>query len=90
MAASSAGSLRCTCQLCSQRIGRNRNAKHPRYEPRAETWLAIVQYPHERECLFAPLAGFELQSTRIEGGILVAEVRLSVNLNALTIEQVWC
>ena len=46
------------------------------------------QYPHERECLFAPLTGFELQNTRVEGGVLVAEVRLSVNLNALTIEQV--
>ena len=48
----------------------------------------ISQYPQERECLFAPLTGFELQQTRVEEGVLVAEVRLSVNLNALTIEEV--
>jgi hypothetical protein len=46
------------------------------------------QYPHENECLFAPLTGIEVQSTRIEGAVLVIEARLSVNLNALTIEQV--
>ena len=48
----------------------------------------ISQYPHERECLFAPLTGFEVLQTRIDGRVLVVEVRLSVNLNALTIEQV--
>jgi hypothetical protein len=46
------------------------------------------QYPHENECLFAPLTGIEVQGTRIEGAVLVIEARLSVNLNALTIEQV--
>ena len=49
-------------------------------------WLS--QYPHERECLFGPLTGFELLGTRVEGRALVAKLRLSVNLNALTIEQV--
>ena len=48
----------------------------------------ISQYPHERECLFAPLTGIELLGTRIEGAVLVVEARLSINLNALTIEQV--
>jgi len=37
-------------------------------------WLS--QYPHEKECLFAPLTGFELQQTRVEGSVLIAEVRL--------------
>ena len=48
----------------------------------------ISQYPHEAECLFAPLTGIEVQSTRVDNSILVVEERLSVNLNALTIEQV--
>ena len=46
------------------------------------------QYPHEKECLFAPLTGLEVQDTRIDGSVLIVEARLSVNLNALTIEQV--
>ena len=46
------------------------------------------QYPHENECLFAPLTGIEVLGTRIDGAVLVIEARLSVNLNALTIEQV--
>ena len=45
------------------------------------------QYPHEEECLFAPLTGIEVQGTRIDGAALIIEARLSVNLNALTIEQ---
>jgi hypothetical protein len=48
----------------------------------------ISQYPHERECLFAPLTGLQLVRTRVEGGMLVAELRLNINLNALTLEQV--
>jgi len=44
--------------------------------------------PHEAECLFAPLAGLEVRSTRVEGRVLVVEVRANINLNALTIEQV--
>ena len=50
------------------------------------SWLS--QYPHEREILFGPLTGIELQGTRVEGAVVVVEARLSVNLNALTIEQV--
>eukprot|EP00966_Prymnesium_polylepis_P293171 6771400-Prymnesium_polylepis.1 len=50
------------------------------------SWLS--QYPHEKEILFAPLTGLEVQSTRVEGSVLVVSVALSVNLNALTIEQV--
>ena len=43
--------------------------------------------PHEQEILFGPLTGMQLMKTRVDGGSIVAEVRLSVNLNALTIEQ---
>jgi len=50
------------------------------------SWLS--QYPHEREILFGPLTGIEVQGTRVEGAVVVIEARLSVNLNALTIEQV--
>ena len=48
----------------------------------------ISQYPHEREILFAPLTGCEAASTRVEGSVLVVDVRLNVNLRARTIEQV--
>jgi hypothetical protein len=41
-----------------------------------------------QECLFAPLTGLELQSSRVEGSVLVIEARLSVNMAAATIEQV--
>ena len=50
------------------------------------SWLS--QYPHERECLFPPLTGLEVQYTRVEETVLVVGVRTSVNLNSLTIEQV--
>ena len=50
------------------------------------SWLS--QYPHEREILFAPLTGLEVQSTRVEGTVLIVSARLSVNLNAQTMEQV--
>ena len=49
-------------------------------------WLS--QYPHEAEILFAPLTSMELHSVRVDGGVLVYEVRLAVNLAAKTIEQV--
>jgi hypothetical protein len=48
----------------------------------------ISQYTEEAEVLFAPLTGIEVQTTRTEGSVLVVEARLSVNLNALTLEQV--
>ena len=50
------------------------------------SWLS--QYPHEKEILFAPLTGIEVQSTRIEDSVVVVEVRLSINLKTETIEQV--
>lgn len=40
----------------------------------------ISQYPFERECLFAPLTSFELLRTRVDKDVMVAEVRLNVNL----------
>ena len=50
------------------------------------SWLS--QYPHEQEICFPPLTGLEVQGTRVDGATLVVEVRASVNLNALTIEEV--
>ena len=41
-----------------------------------------------RRSLFAPLTGIEVQSTRVEGTVLVVGVGLSVNLASLTIDQV--
>ena len=49
-------------------------------------WLS--QYPHEKEILFAPLGGLEIQKLGVEGAVLVPEVRLSINLNNATIDQV--
>jgi hypothetical protein len=40
----------------------------------------LSQYPHEREILFAPLTGLEVQSTRVEGTVMVVAIKLSVNL----------
>lgn len=40
------------------------------------------------QVLFAPLTGCEVLSLRSEGSSVVAEVALSVNLTASTLEQV--
>ena len=50
------------------------------------SWLS--QYPHEEEILFAPLTGVELRSARVNGSVLMVEVRTSVNLTNRTIEEV--
>ena len=42
----------------------------------------ISQYPHEQEILFAPLTGIECQDIKVEGSVLVVNVRLSINLSA--------
>ena len=49
-------------------------------------WLS--QYSHEAEILFGPLTGIEVRGVRCDGAVVVIEVALSVNLNALTLEQV--
>ena len=49
-------------------------------------WLS--QYPHEREILMGPLTSLETVNTRVDGALLVVELRCSVNLTSLTIEQV--
>eukprot|EP00962_Isochrysis_galbana_P052901 scaffold24379_cov122-Isochrysis_galbana.AAC.1 len=49
-------------------------------------WLS--QYPHEKEVLFGPLSGLEVQSIRVEGSVQIVRMQLSINLVSLTIEQV--
>lgn len=49
-------------------------------------WLS--QYPHEKEILFGPLSGLEVMAVRTSGMLVVVEAKLSVNLSALTLEQV--
>ena len=49
---------------------------------------SLSQYPHEREILFGPLTGVEVLSTRIDGSVVVIECDLSINLTALTLEEV--
>ena len=49
----------------------------------------LSQFPSEKEILFAPLTGLEIASVpRVEGNVIVIELRLSCNLHDLTIEQV--
>jgi len=48
----------------------------------------LSQYPFEKEILFNPLTGLEVSGSRVEGPMLIVEVKLSVNLKSLTIEQV--
>ena len=50
------------------------------------SWLS--QYSHEQEVLFPPLTGIQAIGTRVDGRTLVVETRLSLNLMALTLEQV--
>ena len=50
------------------------------------SWLS--QYGHEREILFPPLMGLQVVSTRVRGSVLVAQVRLSLNMLSLTLEEV--
>ena len=56
------------------------------------SWLS--QYPHEKEILFAPLAGLEATDMRIDTHplngkhIIVVTMRVSINLTNPTIEQV--
>ena len=38
--------------------------------------------------LFPPLTGIEMRSTRVEGALIIAQMKLSINLTAPTIEQV--
>ena len=49
-------------------------------------WLS--QYPHEREVLLPPLTGLEALDHTVEGGVLVIQSRLSLNMAAHTLEQV--
>ena len=48
---------------------------------------AFSQYPHESEVLFSPLLGVEVLGSRVEGGVLVVQMRMTVNVTALTLEQ---
>ena len=48
------------------------------------SWLS--QYPHEKEITFPPYTGLEVLDTRVEGSVLVVELRLNVNLMSPTIE----
>ena len=48
------------------------------------SWLS--QYPDEHEITFPPYTGLEVVNTRVEGSVLVVELRLNVNLMSPTIE----
>jgi NLR family CARD domain-containing protein 3 len=49
----------------------------------------LSQYRFEEEILFNPLTGLEVRGEpRVEGKVLIVEVKLSINLTSLTIEQV--
>ena len=49
----------------------------------------LSQFPGEKEILFAPLTGLEVASVpRVEGDVIVVELRLSCNLHDQTLEDV--
>lgn len=49
----------------------------------------LSQFPGEKEFLFAPLTGLEVASVpRVEGDVVVVELRLSCNLHDQTLEEV--
>jgi len=50
------------------------------------SWLS--QYSFEQEILFPPLTGIEVLRTYIQGSVVVIECEFSINLSALTLEQV--
>jgi hypothetical protein len=50
------------------------------------SWLS--QYPLEKEILFPPLMGLEVLGTRVDVDTLVVDAKLSLNLTALTLDQV--
>ena len=50
------------------------------------SWLS--QYPHEKETLLPPLMGLQVNGTSVDGGTLVVECRISINMASLTLEQV--
>ena len=50
------------------------------------SWLS--QYPHEKETLLPPLMGLQVHGTGVDGGTLIVECRISVNMASLTLEQV--
>jgi hypothetical protein len=67
--------------------------------PRARTFFAVQvdrgaslsglsQYPHEEETLLPPLTSQEQLDMRIDGGTLVVDMRLNVNMNSLCLEEV--
>ena len=48
----------------------------------------VSQFPAEAEVLFPPLTAMAVQDTRVDKSTLVIDVRLSLNLVALTLDQV--
>ena len=44
--------------------------------------------PHECEILFGPLTGIEVLGVRVEASVIIVECAFSINLTALTLEQV--
>ena len=47
----------------------------------------MSQYPHEKEVLYAPLTGLEVQDTTRKGNVLHISTRLNTNLKVQTIEE---
>ena len=45
-------------------------------------------YPASPQVLFPPLTGLEALSSEVDGGTLIVASRLSLNMTALTLEQV--
>ena len=42
-----------------------------------------------QEILFGPLTGIEVLNVRVDGSVIIIECAFSINLTALTLDQVW-
>lgn len=55
---------------------------------RGASMSEISQYPFEAEIVFPPLLGIEVKGNTARGGLLLMDIRLSLNLMSETVEQV--
>ena len=67
-------------QVCLCLAGRGLACSH-------SDWRTSSHVPSQ-EILFAPLTGLEVQDARVNVSVMVIEMRLSVNMNNATIEEV--
>ena len=71
----------CACSILRFRM-------HGTYGTWSESVCDNLADPHEKEILFPPLMGQQALSTRVHGATLTVEMRLNLNMQSLTLEEV--